>query len=134
MSRAAAFGRYGAVPTNVYNSNSAVSADGRTVVVSLLQSDFQFVEGNLVNELKNFGNWFKGPGLKAVFAHLDWSVANCNGIVRVVVVLRQRRGSGREYLTWFARTDIVMRISHLDVQAGSFKLDRVSPIDGAVAA
>jgi hypothetical protein len=79
MSRTAAFRAYGVKPTNVYNSLSAVSADKKTVVVTLLQRDFRGRAGSMTYELRNFGNWFQGPGTNNLFKHLVFAVANCGG-------------------------------------------------------
>lgn len=134
MSRLAAFRALGAKPTNVYTSLSAISADGKTVVVTLWQRDFRGRGGEMIYELRNLGGWFKGPGVNDLFKHLAWAVANCGGIVRVIVVVSERNSSGRERTTCFARQDLVMRVTHLDPETGSFTLAQVAPDEASLAA
>jgi hypothetical protein len=134
MTRLAAFLEYGAVPRNIRNSLSAVSADGKTVVVTLMQRDFQPRGNGMIYELRNWGSWFRGPGANQMLEHLAWAAANCGGVVRVIVVLRERTASGRERATCFTRQNLVMRVTYLDAVTGSFTLEQVMPIIAAKAA
>jgi hypothetical protein len=133
MSRLAAFRTYDVKPANIYNSLSAVSTDRKTVVVTLLQRDFRGRGGNMTYELRNFGTWFRGPGVNDLFKHLALAVTNCGGRVSVVVVVSERDALGRERTTCFARPDLVMRVTHLDAKTGSFTLAQVAPIEADAA-
>jgi hypothetical protein len=45
----------------------------------------------------------------------------------------ERASTGRERTVWFARPDIIMRVTHLDAKTGSFTLVQV-PLGAAEAA
>jgi hypothetical protein len=133
MSRIAAFRSYGTKPANVYTSLSAVSADKKTVVVTLWQQDFRGRGGAMTYKLHDFGDWFRGPGVNEFFKHLNWAVVNCGGMVRVIIVTKERTQSGPPRTICFPRPDLVMRVTHLDAKIGSFTLEQVAPV-GAEAA
>jgi hypothetical protein len=77
--------------------------------------------------LNNFGGWHRGAGVDLLFEHLAFALANCGRVVHVVVAVRGRNGSASERTTWFAREDLIMRVTHLDPATGSFRLEQVSP-------
>jgi hypothetical protein len=124
--RTACFRFYNTDPLNPNWSWSAVSADGKTVVVTLWLDEFKGQAGKMVYARQGLGDWHKGSGSRFFFEDLAWAVANCGGIVRVVVAVRDPRQTGRaKTLECYPRKDLVMRVVHVDPKTGAFRLEQV---------
>ena len=92
-SRSAAFRFYNAEPINPNWSWSARSADGKTVVVTLWRHEFRGPAGKMVYARSDLGDWHEGNGSRTFFNDLVWALANCGGMVRVVVAVRDWNAS-----------------------------------------
>ena len=133
MSKREAFQSLGTILRNVRGDLSALSTDGRRAAVSLWQDDFRGAAGSMTYTLRDFGGWYTGAGVRLLFKHLAHALDNCDGFVHVVVAVQRRTGSGRERRTWFAREDLIMRVTYLDPATGSFRLEQWSPSEALAA-
>jgi hypothetical protein len=65
---------------------------------------------------------------RSFFDDLMWAMANCGGIVRVIVVVRDRTANPRARTAdCYPAKDLLMRVVHFDPAAGSFRLEQVVP-------
>jgi hypothetical protein len=92
MRRVQAFRHFGTKPKNPYRSLSARSADGGAVAVTLWKDQFRGPPGRMVYWLPAWGDWNRSNG-RSFFEDLEWAVANCDGIVSVVVVVRDQKAN-----------------------------------------
>jgi hypothetical protein len=130
--RTAAFRFYNAKPSNPNWSWSARSADGRTVVVTLWKHEFKGPAGKMVYAHSGLGNWHEGNGSRTFSKDLVWALANCEGLVRVVVVTRLWSVSSRvRTAECYPQKNLLMRITHLNLKTGAFTLEQVVPAEGA---
>jgi hypothetical protein len=126
--RTASFRFYNTEPRNPNWSWSAVSPDGKTVVVTLWIDGFKGPAGSMVYARRGLGDWHNGNGNRFFFEDLAWAVANCGGIVRVIVAVRDKRQTGRgKTVECYPRKELIMRVVHLDPKAGAFRLKQVAP-------
>lgn len=126
--RTQAFRFYGTKPRNSNWSWSARSEDGKTVVLSLWKDEFKGPVGAMVYDRPSTADWHDGPGKQQFFRDLAWAVAHCGGIVRVILVIRDPREPGR-VLECYPQKNWLMRVTHLDREAGAFRLEQVIPAD-----
>jgi hypothetical protein len=126
--RTACFRFYNTDPRNPNWSWSAVSAEGKTVVLTLWLDEFKGRAGHMVYARQGLGDWHEGNGSRFFFEDMAWAVANCDGIVRVIVAVRDKRQTGRaKTKECYPRKDLIMRIVHFDPKAGAFRLEQVAP-------
>jgi hypothetical protein len=128
--RSAAFRFYNAKPSNLNWSWSARSADGKTVVVTLWKHEFRGPAGKMVYARSGLGNWHDGNGSRTFIKDLVWSLANCAGIVRVIVVTRDWSVSPCvRTAECYPQKNLMMRITHVDLETGAFRLEQVVPAE-----
>jgi hypothetical protein len=122
-----AFDSYGITLKNVSWSLSGRSTDGLTVAVSIWKHDLTGQIGERVYDRKSWGDWYSGPGRRYLFEHLAWARDNCDGIVRIVLSVREQgdpepvRVAGS-----YADHDLRMRVTHMDPETGAFRLEEVA--------
>ena len=132
-SRSAAFRFYNAEPINPNWSWSARSADGKTVVVTLWRHEFRGPAGKMVYARSDLGDWHEGNGSRTFFNDLVWALANCGGMVRVVMAVRDWNASPRvRTAECYPQKNLWMRITYLNLETGAFKLEQVVPAESAV--
>jgi hypothetical protein len=125
--RLQAFWYFGTKPQNRYRSWSARSADGSIVAVTPWREELRGPAGSMVYWRHGWGDWNRSNG-RSFFDDLMWAMANCGGIVRVVVVVRDRTANPRARTAdCYPAKDLLMRVVHLDSAAGSFRLEQVVP-------
>jgi hypothetical protein len=129
--RTEAFRFYNTEARNPYCSWSARSADGNTVAVSLWKHEFKGPIGRMIYDRPGTADWYDGAGKHHFFQDLAWAVANCDGIVRVVLVVRDPCEPGRA-LECYPHKNWLMRVTHLDPKAGAFRLEQAIPAEMAV--
>jgi hypothetical protein len=127
MTRVQAFRHFRTKPKNPYRSWSARSADGSTVAVTLWRDELRGPSGRMVYWLPGWGDWNRGNG-RSFFEDLEWAVANCGGIVRVVVVVRDRKANPHARTAdCYPAKNWAMRVTYLDPAAGAFRLEQCIP-------
>jgi len=131
--RSAAFRFYNADPRNINWSWSARSSDGKTVVVTLWKDELKGAAGNMAYDRGNMRDWHNGPGRRFFFEDLAWALANCDGLLRVIVAVRDHNQARRtRKAEWYPQKNLVMRIVHLDPAVGAFRLQQVATTVRAV--
>jgi hypothetical protein len=128
FSRTEAFSFYGVQLINANWSWSGVSADGLTVAISIWfdELDRRGGAGALAYERVDMSDWADGPGKRYLFEHLRWAFDHCNGTVRIVVSVRDLNDRART-IDCYPQPNLIMRITHLDTEAGAFRLEQVVP-------
>jgi hypothetical protein len=126
VTRKRSFGSYGAYPRNIIRAWSAISADGSSVVLSLWRDEFRGPAGAMVYEKPNTDDWRDGQSKRDFFDHLRYALNHCGGLVRVVVSVRDPSNPVRA-IDCYPAPNVIMRITHLDEAAGSFRLEQVVP-------
>lgn len=128
--RTQAFLFFNTEPRNPYWSLSARSADGKTVAVTLWKDEITGSAGRMVYERRSLGGWYQGNGSRSFFKDLNWALANCGGIVRVIVAVRDRSASPRVRMSeCYPQKNLFMRVTHIDPITGAFRLEQVVPTD-----
>jgi hypothetical protein len=123
FSRRAAFSEYGVALLNTIRDWSGISADRRTVAVSLWRHELVGPAGAMVYEKLNTDDW-SNRGKRLFLEHLQFAVDQCGGLVRVVVSVRDEQDHARTS-DCYPAPNVVMRIVHLDGQTGAFRLEQV---------
>jgi hypothetical protein len=126
VTRKKSFGRFDAPLRNVMQDWSAISANGSTVVVSLWRDEFRGPAGAMVYEKLDTSDWRDGQSKRDFFDHLRYALDHCGGLVRVVVSVRDPANPVRA-IDCYPAPNVIMRITHLDEAAGSFRLEQVVP-------
>lgn len=126
MTRTAAFGRYGIRLRNVMNRWSGVSADGLTVAVSLWKHEFSGPAGEMVYDKADSSDWKNVVAKREFFRDLQWAVDHCEGVIRVVVVVRDPSDPSRT-IDCYPAPNVVMRVTALDTVGSTFRLEQVRP-------
>jgi hypothetical protein len=120
--------RYNTEPRNPNWSWSAKSEDGQTVAITLWKEDLIGRAGDLTYTKTELGDWFEGPGSRYFFEDLDWALQNCQGIVRIILAVRDQQSTDRvRTAECYPQKNLIMRITHLDPTVGAFRLEQVLP-------
>lgn len=126
--RTQAFRLYNTEPRNPNWSWSARCAD--TVVVTLWKDEFTGPAGRMIYERHGLGNWHKGNGNRFLFEDLAWALANCGGIVRVIIAVRDLSAFPRVRMAeCYPQKNLFMKVTHIDPISGAFRLEQVVPTD-----
>jgi hypothetical protein len=97
------------------------------VVVTLWLDEFTGPAGSMTYERRAHGHWRKGIASRLFFEDLAWAVGHLGGIVRVIVVVRDRSALPRVRVSdCYPARKLVMRITHLDPVTGAFRLEQVA--------
>lgn len=131
MTRKELFRRYGLRLLNLMTDWSALSSDGLVVALSLWLDEFRGRAGAMVYEKLDTRDWMDAAAKRRFFRHLQHSLHHCGGLVRVVVSVRDPANHART-VDCYPVPNVIMRITRLDVAAGSFRLEQVVP--GSMAA
>jgi hypothetical protein len=130
LTRVAAFRSYNTELPNPYRW-SARSPDGKTVAVSLWKDEFEGPAGRMVYNRSSMEDWYDGSGKRRFFEDLAWAVTHCDGIVRVIVAVRDTSAFPHvRTAECYPCKNLLMRVTHLDPVAGTFRLEQVVPTDG----
>lgn len=126
MTRTSAFGRYGVRLRNIMSRWSGVSADGLTVAVSLWRHEFDGPGGAMVYDKADSSDWKNGIAKRDFFRNLQWAADHCQGIVRVVIVVRDASDPSRT-MDCYPTPNVIMRVVALDTLRSTFRLEQVRP-------
>ncbi|MEQ8411167.1 MAG: hypothetical protein RIC51_00555 [Erythrobacter sp.] len=116
-----AFAFFGASTHNIRQAWSAVSPDGRTVVITLW--DHERAADGSVNyfDPANRWRWERRWGNKERIRHLKHALDNCSGRFRVVrVVAKDPDADSKTIRDRIADPDTVMKITGFDAATGEF--------------
>jgi hypothetical protein len=121
------FEHFGALCANSF-SRSAISKDGRTVVVAMWEDEFGR-DGNRITYETRYRPAPRGKrrGADSEWAaNLIWARTHCDGLVRVVVLTAMDvTANPRTILYCHPDESLIMRITHLDVGAGLLRAESV---------
>jgi hypothetical protein len=130
--RTAAFRFFNTEPRNPNWSWSARSDDGKTVVATLWKHELLGPAGRMVCARRDLGDWYEGNGSRFFFEDLAWALAKCGGIIRVIVAVRDWSASPCVRMAeCYPQKSLLMRITHLNLETGAFRLEQVAPSDSA---
>jgi hypothetical protein len=117
------FEYFGATRAPKHFGGSAISRDGRTVVVAVWDDELTRENDSVVYRSK-FGPPLKGKSQKVSLqwiAHLKWAVSHCNGRIRVVVLTPEDgQTNPRVIRSCFPDQTLSMRIMSFDRKTGFF--------------
>lgn len=129
MTRKKAFSYFGTKVKNPRRDLWARSADGGRVAVSLWKDEIRGSGGNMVCSRSGWGDWNRST-YRDLLNALAWALQKCGGIVNVVVVVRDEQAIPRARTAdCYPAKNLRMRVTHLDLVAGAFRLEQVVPAD-----
>jgi len=122
----ACFAHFGVVASHRHFSLSAVSSDGKTVVVAMWEDEFER-QGDRIIYQSRYRPIFKGKLRRIsnqLIANLSWARNHCNGLVRVVIIQAEDvQANPRTIKSCYPDNSLIMRITHLDTQTGVFRAE-----------
>jgi hypothetical protein len=125
-----AFAYYGITLGNPNWSISGISTDGQPMVaVSLWRDELRTENGRQIYDRPSWGDW--SPHARpSLFEHLTYARDDCDGIVRVVISVRDRDASGKVKTSdCYPQPKLLLRITRLDLVSGGFRLEQVESED-----
>jgi hypothetical protein len=118
------FEHFGAVRSRRHFRGSAISNDGKTVVVAMWEDELDHRDRQVTYQSR-FGPALKGRSRKVStqwITHLRWAIAHCNGRVRVVVLTAEdTHANPRVIRTCQPDDGLIMQITHFDSKTGFFQ-------------
>jgi hypothetical protein len=122
------FDYFGAICAHRGFSRSAISTDGRTVVVAMWEDEISRIGDRLIYESRyrpDLKGKLRGADSEWI-ANLKWARAHCDNQVRVVVVAaKDVKAEPRTILYCYPDDSVIMRITHLDTRTGAFRAESV---------
>jgi hypothetical protein len=122
------FNHFGAVCAHRSYSRSAISSDGRIVVVAVWEDEIARVGDRLIYETR-YRPDLKGKARGAHsewIANLKWACAHCNSQVRVVIMTaKDFAAEPPEILQCYPDDSLIMRVIRFDVHTGVFRAESV---------
>ena len=124
--RTAAFKFFNTKPRNPNWSWSARSTDGKAVAVTLWKHELSGRAGELTYTRNGMGDWHEGNGSRAFFQDLIWALMRCDGIVRVIIAVRDWSASPVIRMAeCYPQKNLLMRVTHVNLVTGAFRLEQV---------
>jgi hypothetical protein len=124
------FEHFGAARSRQHFGGSAISHDGRTVVVAMWEDEIIRQDGRTTYR-SQFGPTLKGKSRgvsQQWITHLKWAIAHCDGCVRVVVLVAEEIAANpRVVRSCHPDDSLIMRITHFDAKTGFFQARTASP-------
>jgi hypothetical protein len=122
----ACFAHFGVVASHRHFSLSAVSSDGKTVVVAMWEDEFER-QGDRIMYQSRYQRIFKGK-LRRIsnqwIANLKWARNHCDSLVRVVIIQAYDvQANTRTIKFCYPDDSLIMRITHLDIETGVFRAE-----------
>jgi hypothetical protein len=122
----ACFAHFGVVASHRHFSLSAVSSDGRTVVVAMWEDEFER-DGDRIIYQSRYRPIFKGK-LRRIsnqwIANLKWACRHCDCLVRVVIIQADDvQANPRTIKFCYPDDSLIMRITRLDIETGVFRAE-----------
>jgi hypothetical protein len=119
-----AFGHFGAVRSLRHFGGSAISADGRTVVVAMWDDEI-VRQGDRTTYQSLFGPALKGNSKRISLqwiAHIEWAIAHCGGRINVVVLTAEDpQAHPRVISSCYPDDGLFMQITRFDAKTGCFE-------------
>jgi hypothetical protein len=118
-----AFANFGAAATNVRWGWSARSEDGKTIVVSVWDDEFDADGPSSILDRyghRNLTKWKDKPGNHDRIKNLIWARDNCDGHFRMVVVTGKDVNAYPRPARGFRPHPRVMRLTELNESTGEF--------------
>jgi hypothetical protein len=124
------FEHFGAARCRRHFGGSAVSHDGRTVVVAMWEDEI-VREDSRATYRSRFGPALKGKSQRVSMqwiTNLKWAITRCKGCVRVVVLTAEEtQANPRVIRSCYPDDALTMQITHFDSKTGTFQACTVSP-------
>ncbi|RWM10440.1 hypothetical protein [Mesorhizobium sp.] len=118
------FEHFGTSPKNTYWSWSARNEETKTVVVTLWQHEFIWVDKRPAYERTWLDpNRKVRPGHNELMTNLRWAVDNCDGVVNVIVAIAKDTSAKTKAIKECFPSKIVMKVAALDESTGAFRLE-----------
>jgi hypothetical protein len=122
----ACFNYFGAAPAPRHFSGSAISHDGKTVVVTMWEDELER-QNDRVTYQSRYPPITQGQSNRANkkwIANLKWARDHCDSPVRVVVLVAKNPQARPKTLhSCYPHDTLVMRITHFDTRTGAFRAE-----------
>jgi hypothetical protein len=124
------FEHFGAARSRQHFGGSAISNDGRTVVVAMWEDEI-VREDDRVTYQSRFGPTLKGRSQKVSLqwiTHIKWAIKRCDSRVRVVVLTAEdMAASPRVIRSCYPDDTLIMQITSFNAKTGCFEAVRRKP-------
>ena len=122
----ACFAHFGAVASHRHFSLSAVSSDGKTVVVAMWEDEFERQSDRIIYQ-SQYRPILRGK-LRRIsnqwIANLKWARNHCDSLVRVVIIQAEdAQANPRTIKFCYPDDSLIMRITHLDTETGAIRAE-----------
>ena len=118
------FEYFGAARCRRHFGGSAISPDGRTVVVAMWDDEIVRQE-NRATYKSRFGPALKGNSKRISLqwiAHIEWAMAHCDGRINVVILTAENaQAHPRIIRSCYPDDGLVMQITRFDAKTGCFE-------------
>lgn len=121
------FDAFGVIPKNLRWSWSGRSLDGKTVAVTLWKDRF-LDQGRVYKNHDSDvpGEWRSRPGFVELIDNLQHAAEHLDGVIGVIIAEpKDASASPRSIAKCYPRTNLKMRVTHLDPEEGKFILERL---------
>jgi hypothetical protein len=124
------FEHFGAMRSRQHFGGSAISNDGRTVVVAMWEDEIAHRDDRVTYQSR-FGPALKGRSQKISLqwvTHIKWAINHCNSHVRVVVLRAEdTEATPRIIRSCYPDDTLVMQITSFNPKTGCFEAVRRQP-------
>jgi hypothetical protein len=124
------FEHFGAARSRQHFGGSAISNDGRTVVVAMWEDEIVRRDDRVTYQSR-FGPALKGKSQKISLqwiTHIKWAIRHCNSQIRVVVLTaKDTDAKPRIIRSCYPEDTLVMQITNFDAKTGCFEAVRHKP-------
>jgi len=118
------FEHFGAVRSRRHFGGSAISGDGRTVVVAMWDDEIVRQDSRVTYQSR-FGPTLKGKSHRVSLqwiTHLKWAISHCDSCVRVVVLTAEdAQANPRIISSCYPDDSLIMQITDFDSKTGFFR-------------
>jgi hypothetical protein len=118
------FEHFGAARSRQHFGGSAISSDGRTVVVAMWEDEIVRRDDCVAYQSQS-GPTLRGRSRKVSLqwiAHFKWALAHCNGCVRVVVLTAEDTEANPKVIrSCYPDDSLIMRITNFNAKTGCFE-------------
>src|SRR5438477_4684794 len=116
-----AFAHFGVIPRNVQWSWSGRSEDGKTVVATFWQDQFERKDGRLIYARPGLAaGERKRPGLTEQTENFAWARDHCGGRFNVIIARAKDPKADPRSIEECFPSKMVMKLTHLDAETGAF--------------
>ncbi|MER8531211.1 hypothetical protein NKH61_09010 [Mesorhizobium sp. M1005] len=118
------FDHFGTKPRNVQWSWSARNEVTKTVVVTLWQHEFTWVDGQPSYERSWLDPTKKvRPGHNELMENLRWAIDNCDRRVSVIIAIAKDKLAVKKSIAECFASKMVLNVTKLDEASGAFRLE-----------